>query len=126
MELFKKKTIGDMAIKNEEYLKKLNEKTPLFVPYEVFKQAMEVNGENLKEIYSMMHTINMERPYCVEMNAGDFGFSVSGPKEDMEKISKVAQEMTDAILKKVFSKDAMKLLVKKPPEKENVRDQNYA
>lgn len=126
MILKKKPTTEELVARNEAYVKELNAKSPLFVPYEVFKQSMEIYGENLKEIYSMMHTINMERPFSIEMSAGDFGFIVSGSKEDSAHISRLAQEMTEKILNKVFDKDTMKMLVKKETPRENVRDQNYA
>lgn len=129
MEIFKKKTPEELSEKSEAFIKKLNETAPLFVPYEVFKQAMEINGENMKEIYSMMHSINMEKMYTIEMNAGDFGFIISGPSCESEMIVKTAKDLTDSILGKVFSKNAMKMLVKKPVEKQerpDERDKNYA
>jgi hypothetical protein len=110
-----------------DILSKKKEPSPQsYVPYEIFKMAMDLNTENLKEIYSMMHQINMERPYSIEMKAGDFGFSVTGSREDADKIAATSRELTEIILKKVFSKDAMKLLMKREPNKEKPDGRSYA
>lgn len=127
MNIFNKDKKPEQAVQDAEaFVKQLNEKAPLFVPYDIFKQAMEWNGENLKEIYSMIHTMNMEKPFSIEMNAGDFGFVVSGTREEADKITQSAKELSDMILQKVFSKNAMKMLVKKGDASCNDPGKSYA
>lgn len=94
-----------------EFSKDLNKIPMVFVPYDIFKQYTELNTENLKQLYSMLHEINMEKNFFIDIDMGGIKFQVSGAQANSENVVKAADKMVEKFTKKFFNKADLKKLI---------------
>jgi len=98
--------------KLNDMIKDLNNKQPIFVPYDIFKQAMEWNTENMKVLYDVMHEIASEKTFKVDFTIGEFSFSFSGRYEDSKKIIDSAEKMSCKLANKLLKAERIGMLSK--------------
>jgi len=103
--------LKDLENRVGEFSKELNKTPMVFVPYDIFKQAMELNTENLKQLYSMLHEINMEKNFFIDIDMGGIKFQVSGTQANSDNVVKAADKMVEKFSKKFFNKTELKKMV---------------
>lgn len=105
-------TFSDLRNKMSEFLTEMESKKTTFVSYEVFKQALEINTENLRELYSMLHEMIMEKNFVIDVDMGGIKFVVSGSNENMENVINAADKMVDKLTKKFYTKSELNKMMK--------------
>jgi hypothetical protein len=103
----------------------LNKNPPIFVPYEIFRQAMDIQTENLKQLYSMLHELNMEKNFTVEIDMGGIKFVVCGDSQNSQNVVKAADLMVDKFTKKFFTKAELTKLTKEMQKRETDAKKGY-
>lgn len=87
------------------------------VPYEIFKQAMDWNTENMREIYSILHELTMTKLFQLEYKVGDIVLSVQCDKGDIDAAVEAVERMSSKMSKKIFDKERLSMLVKAGTDK---------
>ena len=79
-----------------------------FVPYDVFRQFVDINTENLRQLYAMLHELNMQKNFSIEMDMGGLKFAVSGNHNKSKDVMKAADLMVDHLSKKFYTRSELK------------------
>ena len=87
------------------------------VPYEIFKQAMDWNTENMRELYAILHELAMTKMFVLEYRVGDVVLSVRCDNGDIEPAVTAIEKMSEKLSKKIFDKERLALLVKSSADK---------
>lgn len=103
------------AKKQDEDLK--NSKAE-YVSMEVFKSAMELNTENMRQLYEMLHDINMEKVFSMEMDLGGIKFILAGSDANSDMVIKAAEKMIELLTSKFFTKHELKKFLDDTKRKE--------
>lgn len=102
-----------------------NTRTP-YVPYEAWKLANDVYMETLREVYEMVHQMNMDRGFSMDMQIGDVHINLCGDSKDREAITQKGQEMINNVFDKIsqLGDAAMKLVAAREKERRKVDESN--
>jgi hypothetical protein len=101
------KAYHEFLSKMKDAAMEINSREAMFLPYEVFKQYNELVTENMKQIYNMIHGIAMKRNVTIEFELGSMSFAMTGPQDELEKISANTKEMLDLILSRLLKKSVV-------------------
>lgn len=115
-----KEAYEDFIKRVKETALEVNSREALFLPYEVFKQYNELLTENMKQLYGMLHSINMTKAVSVEFRLGDMEFCMTGPHQELDKLTEKAETMIKQILNRLTKKsviDAIKSANATPRDK---------
>lgn len=98
----------------------------MFVPMEVWRLTNEVYLETLREIYEMVHQMNMDRGYTMDMQIGDVRINLCGDSKDREEITKKGQEIIGDVFDRItkLGDSAMKLVAAREKERRKVDESN--
>jgi len=94
-----------------ESLKKNPAKEP-YVSFELFKQSMELNTENLRQLYSMIHDLNMQKSYSIEIDMGGIKMAITGEQKNSDNVIKAAEKLIDKLTKKFYTRAEIEKLSK--------------
>jgi CRISPR/Cas system CSM-associated protein Csm2 small subunit len=96
-----------------------------FVSFELFKQTMELNTENLRQLYSMIHDINMQKAYTIELDMGGIKFAISGEHKNSDNVVKAAEKLIDKLTKKFYTKEELQKMSKQLSEGKTSVEKGY-
>lgn len=112
--------------KVNEMLKDVENKRPLYVTYDIFKQAMELSTENMKTIYNVLHEIASEKTFSIDFSVGEFNFSISGRHEDADKIIETSEKMANRLSNKLLNCERLGLLNKETKRDNDEHRKSYS
>lgn len=97
-----------------------------WVPMEVWKLTNSVYMETLREIYDMIHQMNIERGFSMDVQIGDVHINLSGDSKDRDAITQKGQEMINSVFDKIsqLGDAAMKLVAARERERRKVDESN--
>lgn len=104
--------VTELQNKMDNFINELETKKPTYVSYEMFKQALELNTENLRQLYSMLHDLIMEKTFVVDVDMGGIKFIVSGNNDNTDNVIEAANKMVDKLTKKFYTKGELDRMVK--------------
>ena len=96
----------------------------LFVPFDYFKMYCVLLEESMKELYQVLHEINMYKEFSSELKFGEMTYKISGPKEDTEKLIKASQECFETMAK-TLTKIGKAEMYKKEKRKRDDGNKSY-
>lgn len=110
----------------EKVLDEINVKKLKYVPYEIFRQAMEWNTENMKHLYDLMHQLATEQAFRIEFSIGEISFVFTGRHQDSDKIIESAERMVASITKKLLDKERTELISKSTKRNTDDKEKIYS
>lgn len=111
----------------QEYSKTLQQVSPTTqaVSFELFKQSMELNTENLRQLYSMIHDINMTKIYTIELDMGGIKLAITGDQKNSDDVIKSAERLIDKLAEKFYTKEELQKLSKQFSEVKSNVEKGY-
>jgi len=97
-----------------------------YVPMEVWRLTNEVYLETLRQIYDMLHQMNMDRGFSMDMQIGDVRINLAGDARDRDEIIKKGQEMIGDVFNRIsaLGDSAMKLIAAREKERRKLDESN--
>lgn len=100
------KTVDDFyntfLAESKKFALDMNKRDMIFVPYDIYKQNLELMTENLRELYEILHDITMEKMFTIDFKIGDLSYTLSGRHEDSDKIIEASEKLAEKILVKIL------------------------
>lgn len=80
---------------------KVKPKDNNYVTYEVFHAANDITLENMRELYSMIHDLTMEKLFTVDFKIGDINIILSSSSGDKDSLIQTAEKMITDLLTRI-------------------------
>jgi CRISPR/Cas system CSM-associated protein Csm2 small subunit len=121
-----KKSIYDSFISRAKKQKELlNKFEGTYVPLDVFRTTVELSTENMRQLYAMLHEMNMEKGFSMEMDLGGIKFVLAGSEANSENVILAAEKMIELLTSKFYTKNDMEKLMKENKRKDVDEQKSY-
>lgn len=101
-------------------------KNSQWVPYEAWRMTNDMYMETLREVYDLVHQMNMDRGFSMDMQIGDVHVSLVGDSKDKDSITAKGQEIIGDVFERItkLGDTAMKMVAAREKEKRKVDESN--